>query len=741
MSSEKTSARRAGQFEPDWKIGTYEWWPAEDRLVWSPELIGLYGLDSAPATEQAFLELLHPDDRVRVEAETTAFLEGTAAGYSHGFRIVRPDGAVRAMLDRAAIERDGAGNVRVVRGMNVDVTGENAAGLLPAGQDSPPAGADGLLPGREGHLHRVVQAALAIVFEWDIRADRVSRLLSIDSVLPRTVGQPDSFDRVVQAVHPEDRAGFRAAVEAALASETGEYRSVHRVLGPDGAVRWLAESGCVERDETGAPRRLLGTSHDITAQKRAEEDRAETEALLNSLFDGASVGLGVWDREFRFLRVNDALARINGLPPEAHIGRRPDEILPGLARLPDIYSNWRNIIETGEAWRGVEIRGETPAEPGRMRSWSEEFFPLRMDGRTIGIVGVVQETTRQTVAEERERASEDRYRALFEAIDEGFCVVELCLDGPDGRTDYRVVEANPAFYEQTGFSEEILGRWLRAEAPDLEEHWYEIYGRVARTGAPERFEQHSAMLGRWFDVYAFRIDAPKDRRVAILFNDISERKRYEERVQMLMREVNHRSKNMLGLVQAIARQTAATGAEDFAERFGKRVRALAAAQDVLVHNDWRTVPLADLVQSQLSHFSDLIGERIEIGGPPLSLTPDAAQAIGMALHELATNAAKYGALSNDAGRVSVSWSADPVPSAEARFALAWKERDGPEVTAPETRGFGTRVTVDMVETSTGGEVSVDYARQGLSWRLSCPAEDVLGAAVGAGAAGPGEARP
>jgi PAS domain S-box-containing protein len=130
-------------------------------------------------------------------------------------------------------------------------------------------------------------------------------------------------------------------------------------------------------------------------------------------------------------------------------------------------------------------------------------------------------------AEARLRDSEARYRTLFASIDSGFCVVEVNLQRPDGRIDYRIVEANPAFYEQTGFDEYILGRWLRDAAPDLEEHWYQTYGQVARTGEPVRFEQGSESLARWFDVYAFRIDEPELGRVAILFNDLTARRRTE----------------------------------------------------------------------------------------------------------------------------------------------------------------------------------------------------------------------
>jgi len=304
-------------------------------------------------------------------------------------------------------------------------------------------------------------------------------------------------------------------------------------------------------------------------------------------------------------------------------------------------------------------------------------------------------------------------------------VLEVRFDAPDGRIDYRVVEANPAFYERTGFPEVILGHWLREAAPELEDHWYEAYGRVARTGEPVRFEQHSEMLGRWFNVYAFRIGSSPDNHVAVLFSDISERKNREEQTQLVMKEADHRAKNMLSLVLAMARHTASSGADDFTERFAERVKALAAAQDLFFQHSWKTVPVAELVQSQLAHFSDLIGERIETDGPPVALTPDAAQALGMALHELATNAAKYGALSNETGHIAIRWSLERDASTEPRFTLSWLESGGPQVTQTGRSGFGSKVTTGMVEASMDGKVRVDFAPAGLSWRLSCPLAGVI----------------
>jgi two-component sensor histidine kinase len=202
--------------------------------------------------------------------------------------------------------------------------------------------------------------------------------------------------------------------------------------------------------------------------------------------------------------------------------------------------------------------------------------------------------------------------------------------------------------------------------------------------------------------------------------DVTERKAHEEQVHLLMREVNHRSKNMLSLVQAIARQTAAREPEDFIECFTDRIQALAANQDLLIRNEWQGVDVEDLVRAQLAHFADLVGVRIAVDGPKLRLNAAASQAIGLALHELSTNAGKYGALSVTAGRVDVGWRLDG-----DIFTMSWTERNGPPVSPPERRGFGSTVVDSMAKLTVGGEVQLDYAPSGLMWRLTCPAANAL----------------
>ena len=187
-----------------------------------------------------------------------------------------------------------------------------------------------------------------------------------------------------------------------------------------------------------------------------------------------------------------------------------------------------------------------------------------------------------------------------------------------------------------------------------------------------------------------------------------------------MSEINHRAKNLLSVVDAIAHQTATKSPEDFIERFSARIQALSANQDLLVRNEWQGVDLKDLVHAQLAHFADLVGSRIAVDGPRLRLNPVAAQAIGLALHELATNAGKYGALSVDAGRVDVCWRLDG-----DTFAIDWTERDGPPVSPPDRRGFGSTVIDSMAQRTIDGEVQLDYAPSGLVWHLACPAASAL----------------
>ena len=335
---------------------------------------------------------------------------------------------------------------------------------------------------------------------------------------------------------------------------------------------------------------------------------------------------------------------------------------------------------------------------------------------------VLQNVTRLK-SEEALKQSDARFHGLFDNMAEGYALHEIVTDENGVPRDYRFLDMNPAFERLTGLRRaEVRGKRVTEVLPDLEAHWIEKYGRVALTGQPAHFESHAAALQRWFQVFAYRT-APGQ--FAVVFSDITERKSHEQQIDLLMAEVNHRSKNMLTVVQAIARQTASTNPDDFIERFSDRIRALAASHDLLVKNEWKNVELGELVRSQLAHFDDLIGSRIDLRGPAVSVSAGAAQTIGMAMHELATNAGKYGALSNGAGRLEIEWSLRPGCAADI-FAISWRESGGPLVGAPARRGFGSTVISRMAAESLDAEVELKFEPEGLSWWLECPALEVTG---------------
>jgi PAS domain S-box-containing protein len=249
---------------------------------------------------------------------------------------------------------------------------------------------------------------------------------------------------------------------------------------------------------------------------------------------------------------------------------------------------------------------------------------------------------------------------------------------------------------------------------------------VMETGETARSELcvQEADIERWYALTIEPQRGPDDDITGIIGGavDITDRKEHETRIHLLMRELNHRSRNLLAVIQAIARQSAAnsTSSDDFLERFGARLQSLAESHALLVRDSWQGSSMIEIVRAQLGHYSDLIGTQIELQGGPMRVRPDAAQHIGMALHELATNAAKYGALSAQAGKVLIHWSDDAGTDGEQRCRLSWHESRGPRVERPTRRGFGTVVIERTVAQALDGKVTIDYAPTGLSWLLDFP---------------------
>jgi len=203
--------------------------------------------------------------------------------------------------------------------------------------------------------------------------------------------------------------------------------------------------------------------------------------------------------------------------------------------------------------------------------------------------------------------------------------------------------------------------------------------------------------------------------------DVTERRRLEEHKNLLIRELDHRFKNVLSVISAIASRTLETTSSmaAFVIALKGRIEALTMAHELLSRRNWHGISLVDLVHRELAPYAT--PSNTEIKGPDDMLSADAGQVIGMVLHELVTNAAKYGALSNKDGRVWVFWKQQQNGQGENQLRIEWQERDGPQVDPQSRCGYGTRVIRDLIPHELGGTVELVHSREGVHCKLEIPA--------------------
>jgi PAS domain S-box-containing protein len=319
-------------------------------------------------------------------------------------------------------------------------------------------------------------------------------------------------------------------------------------------ARWA-----INRNTAGEPTGVIQSHTDISERKKAEHELAKSAAQLRLVVEGAPNGVVMVDERGTILMVNSQMERLSGYGRAEMIGQ-PVEIL-----LPERYRS----AHPGQ--RAEFFRSPLTRAMGHGR----DLFARRKDGTefavevglnpaetpegTVVLAAIVDITERKR-AEHALRQSEQRYRMLFNSIDEGFCIVQVLFDADNHPIDYRFLELNPSFEKQTGLVN-AKGKTIREMAPGNEEFWYEIYGRIALTGEPARFESHAEQLHRWFDVYAFRFGEAENRQVAILFNDITERKRMDQSLAKAKEELESHARNLEATVTDRTAHLQATIAE------------------------------------------------------------------------------------------------------------------------------------------------------------------------------------
>jgi PAS domain S-box-containing protein len=571
----------------------------------------------------------------------------------------------------------------------------------------------------EGRFRNLYEHALAgiTLSDWD------GRFVACNPAFCDLVGYSEAElcgTHYAPLIHPDDRDGnalqVRSLYTGAVKARVLENRFVHK----NGTPVWVRKIISSLPAERGQPARFFMHCIDISDRKQKEEELRQSEARLQLALEAD--GAGMWGASVEtseFFADERALA-LHGLPSGQPMTR--DTLLAALhpEDRPKVEQAWRDTLETGAPFM-VEIRCSQP--DGGMR-WLHSQGKLHELGGRRRFIALVRDISRRKTAETKVRTAQMHMQLALDAARLGWWVHD-----PTQLT----AEWDSRFKEIFGITnpKANVAAILEQVLPEDRARIREAAAAALNPLDPKPFvgEYRIRVDGdiRWIEVYGMATfeGAGAARHAVVMVGtaaDITERKGAEERQMLLVRELNHRTKNLLSVVQSIANQTAASRPTNFVERFSQRIQALSASQDLLVNSEWRGVEIEALVRAQLAHFADLIGDRIKIEGPRLTMTPPAAQSIGMALHELATNAGKYGSLSDDHGSVTIDWRID-----DDEFSIGWIERRGPRVKPPKRRGFGSTIISTVAENNLGGEVTLAYDASGVVWRLRCSKSKALSA--------------
>ncbi|MEO6380663.1 MAG: PAS domain S-box protein [Nitrobacter sp.] len=677
---------------------------------WSPEAMTIFGLDLAGGIgrcvgeDDELYSRVHPDDDHLRDRYRRELLD--AGSITAEYRIILPNGDIRWIAGGGMVlTRDPAGYpVRSVH-IAADITERKQA--------------EARLRASEEFARTVLEASpdCLKVIGADGRLEYVNQngacLLEVDNC-SAVIGQP------WENLWPDaSRPMIRQAIEAARTGQLIEFRAEAPTA--KGTLKHWDVSIAAVPVQHGGPVRLLANSRDVTEKIRSEIALIESESRFRSTFENAAVGVAHVALDGAWLSVNAKLCSIVGYSREELLTKtfqditHPDDLAADMSQLRQVVSgeissyamDKRYIRKDGSiVWIGLTVS-----------------IQRRENGEPDYFISIVRDISQRVRATEAHREAEARLLMALEAAKAG------AWEAVPERGEFFASDQALALHGLAPGTpmthDAAMSRVLAEDRPGVEA----ALRQTLDTGVPFRVELRTPQPDgsmRWLSSQAELEPGPGPRRLVGLVQDITEQKQREQQIQLLMGEVNHRAKNLLGVVMSVARQTGGPHNQEFVKQFGDRIQALSASHDLLVNNAWQSVPLASLVSAQLSYFQNLIGTRIEFGGEAVRVSPAAAQTIGMALHELITNASKYGALANDKGRIDIHWQVTGIAdSSDSRFSLRWEESDGPPVVAPTRHGFGSVVTGKLVKMSLAGDVTAEFAPSGFVWHLHCPFEKLI----------------
>ena len=671
-------------------------------LTWNPGAEAMLGYPASEAVGQQVSDLIFPPDR---QTESAGLLQRLLCGDLPYFDTIRKrrDGTLVEVVLSISPIRNEHGTIIAISRILRDITERKQA--------------EADLRGSEARYRGVVEGSLqGIVIQEHERI--VYANLAMAEIFgyanPQELIGKSTFDDFVVAA---ERPLLRARTAAVKRGETVKSHPGWQGFRKDGSSVWISSMAHLSEWQ-GRPA-IVSFYLDITERRQAEANLQSSEARFRSVVEGSLQGIVIQDNE-RVIYSNRAMAEMFGYSdPEELIGKSTiDELVAEefrpLLRARTARVNRGEKVLPHPGWRGIRKDGSEIwlSATGHLTQWQGRpvvtSFYIDVTSRIAGerkLNEALVLTKMACVAGRMGTWHFDVATKRLNYSDEGLALLGIDRNRFDGTLEAIEAVVHPddiarrrqaitaAIAETTLTTVEYEFRIIR---PDGEVRCILLRGHVQRGGHSENLAGFGVIL------------------------DITERKRAEEHQQMLTRELDHRVKNTLARVLVIM-QRSTDGATTIDELMGAvegRVQALAQAHSLLSQRNWRGAELTDLIKCELEPYAT--GANTIFGGPNVVLTPEATQAVTLVLHELATNAAKYGALSTEKGQVLVCWQRRSGAEARPELVIEWRETDGPPVRAPAHKGYGTSVITELIPYELGGTVDFELGPPGIFCRIVIP---------------------
>ena len=694
------------------ELGAFSADLATGRIECDQRAARIHHHEVPPTTIEESRRFVHPDDLVHLEASVRTAVVSRGVCKTE-YRVVHPPrhthaGQVRWVALEASALQDPEGMPVRLLGVTRDITDRKWA--------------ERAIAERNTQLALAGKFALVGTFTFDVDSEKMQVSPGYATIHGLPEGTEDvSRDQWRAGVHPEDLRCVEAAFAQTLAERRREHHCEYRIVGADRTTRWIESRGFIAYDRNGGAPRLIGANIDITQRKQTEAALREHEARLADALAAGQVMAFEWDAATGQSRRSDNAGAILGIDQWRVERTLRNEFLQHVH--PDDQPRVKSsIAQLSPARPSYAMNFRFYCPDGR-QLWLEETAEGEFDatGKLVRIKGLTRDISERKQAE---LVLEER-NVLLALAGKAARVGSYTYD-PNADV-MQISEGYAALHGLAeGTRETRRSQWRRRVHPEDLAHVEDMRHQAFQQHLSEYAVDYRIFRSegeiRWIESRSFIAFKPDGSPLRVLgVNiDVTERRRAEDQQRVLVAELDHRVKNVLATVDAILTQTLDGNASlaDFVAAFGRRIKSLARTHEMLSRSHWRGVSLIEIVRRE---FAPYALSHLEVQGPNVTLRSEAAQAMAMVLHELTTNAAKYGSLSHRNGRVLLSWRRLKYAS-RGGLVVNWHEVGGPAVVAPSQAGYGTSVIRELIPFELDGEVDLAFAAEGVRCQMRIPTE-------------------